>query len=185
MSDYDIYKNDKTGLLAAKEDRELAVHEAPQNIISTKSPVLIGDVNDLVTEVRKKVRIRPLVYFWIVEFADSVAIAQFDPDTGNENSFGEQVISRAHKIEAAGWYPFSQSLMDKISFPTIVLPIPIHRVEIPLGQQLVIFRRNRIHYGPGVAKGKSEYFLGIRGQSVKCIFENGTYEMSIDYKGYS
>ncbi len=182
---YHIYSNDETGLLAAKDDRELALHEAPQNLLSSKSPMLLGDMNALVQDVRKTVKTRPLVYFWIVEFGDKVAIAQFDPKTGNENSFGEQVIPRASKIKTAGWYPFSQSLMDKVGFPVIVLPVPIHRVDIPPGRELVIFRRNRIHYGVGSARGKSEYFLGVRGEPVKCISENGTFEMSIDYMGYS
>jgi hypothetical protein len=95
---------------------------------------------------------RPLKFFWIAEFSDGTATAQFDPDTGEEvqghpdwlpsktdkNDMivkdGENVPYReAHRIPQhfrgkrvvrIGWYPFSSELAKKILAASEKLVIP-------------------------------------------------------------
>lgn len=177
MPDYNIMKNEDTGLLVAQERGPVI-----QNIDPAKME--LPEINDVIYEARKKINQRPYVYFWIVEFNDNTAIAQFDPKTGNENSYGEEVIPRANKIVAVRWVPFSENLVGIVSVPCIALPITLHRVEVDQGQVVVLFRRNRLHYSGGLARGRTEYFLGIQGRPVKQIFENGKFQISTDYKGY-
>jgi hypothetical protein len=174
MPDFDYVKDEDTGLPLRQGRRPVL-----QNVENAKVDIL--DVNAMIREGRHKLQHRPFVYFWLIEFNDNTAVAQFDPKTGKENSYGEQVIPRANKIVAARWTPFTQSLMEKIDFPAICLPLPYHRVELNPGDRLTIFRRNTLHYGRGFSRGQTEYFIGIYGQPVKRIFENGKYEMSKDY----
>ena len=54
---------------------------------------------------------RPIVYMWVAEYRDGLALPQFDPDTGRENPFSSIDQSRLCKF---GWYPFSVNMMGKI-----------------------------------------------------------------------
>ena len=61
------------------------------------------------TEVRtiRPVEAPPLVYMWVVWYRDGLALAQFDPRTGEERLWGEVDWERAVK---AGWYPIPEGL---------------------------------------------------------------------------
>jgi hypothetical protein len=94
---------------------------------------------------------RPLKFFWIAEFSDGTAVAQFDPDSGKEvmahpdwlpsktkNGFivkdGKEIQYReaypvpAHfkgkQVVKIGWYPFTEVLAEKIFEATGKLVIP-------------------------------------------------------------
>ena len=54
----------------------------------------------------------PLVYFWIAEYNDGIALPQFDPESGRENGFADVDHS---KLKHFGWYPFTPELEKKIS----------------------------------------------------------------------
>jgi len=88
---------------------------------------------------------RPLVYFWIEEFRDGKALAQFDPETWKENKF---VFKNVKKI---GWYPFSLFMALNIYEKTglIVIPSenPIYELELKEDEKPFICRRNIIEFG--------------------------------------
>lgn len=95
---------------------------------------------------------RPLGFFWIAEFSDGTAVAQFDPETGmeaqghpdwlpsktDENGMvekdGEKIPYREaysipehfrdKRVVRIGWYPFSSELAKKILGATGKLVIP-------------------------------------------------------------
>lgn len=95
---------------------------------------------------------RPLGFFWIAEFSDGTATAQFDPDTGeevqghpdwlpsktDENGMivkdGEKVPYReaypvpqhfrGKRVARISWYPFSAELAKKILAASGKLAIP-------------------------------------------------------------
>jgi len=95
---------------------------------------------------------RPLRFFWIVEFSDGTALAQFDPETGEEVQGhpdwlpskidedgmivkdGRKVPYRdaypvpqhlqGKQVVRIGWYPFNPALAKKILDATGKLVIP-------------------------------------------------------------
>jgi len=122
---------------------------------------------------------RPPVYFWIAEFEDGKAIAQFDPDTGKENLF-RVVEENQDKLVAFGWHPFT----DKLSFQvlqatgiiTAPLPNPSFRIELKKGDKLIAWRRNfvRINVSGRVLGRETYYILGLEGKRIIYIREDGT-----------
>jgi hypothetical protein len=98
------------------------------------------------------VQYRPLTLFWIAEFSDGSALAQFEPETGKENrghpdwlpsktdencmveKDGEKVSHRVaypvprhlrgKRVVRIGWYPFNSELARKVLGATEKLVIP-------------------------------------------------------------
>jgi len=95
---------------------------------------------------------RPLRFFWIVEFSDGTALAQFDPESGEEvqahpdwlpskidkngmvEKDGEKLPYReaypvpehfsGKRVVRIGWYPFSSKLAAKVLGASRKLVIP-------------------------------------------------------------
>ena len=95
---------------------------------------------------------RPLGFFWIAEFSDGTATAQFDPDTGEEvqghpdwlpskTDENRMIVKdgrkvpyreayrvpqhfRGKRVARIGWYPFSSKLAKKILAASGKLAIP-------------------------------------------------------------
>jgi hypothetical protein len=95
---------------------------------------------------------RPLRFFWIAEFSDGTATAQFDPDTGEEvqghpdwlpsktddkgmtvedgengpysEAYRVPQHLRGKQVIRLGWYPFSSELAKKIFWAAGNLSVP-------------------------------------------------------------
>ena len=137
---------------------------------------------------------RPLIYMWVAEFSDGSALPQFDPETGKQNRgdptwlpekgvagsedsrpriFKEKTLSRF------GWYPFSREMVAKMSVVAIPTRNPIHTVVLKEGDELVACRRHPNVpqvMGGGYRRVESLYILGIRGEEIKTIGENGNVQ---------
>ena len=120
---------------------------------------------------------RPLVYFWIAEYTDGSALPQFDPETGRENKFSEV---DHQKLKRFGWYPFSLKLAQKIlkTEKTVVIPTKnqSYTVTVEKGDRLVAYRTNTIKLHTrkgGVDHGKTVYVLGVEGEKILQINEEG------------
>ena len=120
---------------------------------------------------------RPLVYFWISEYTDGFALPQFDPETGRENKFSEV---DHQKLKRFGWYPFSLKLAQKILTGKKIRVIPTrnwsYTVTVEKGDRLVAYRTNTIKLHTrkgGVDHGKTVYVLGVEGEKILQINEEG------------
>lgn len=120
---------------------------------------------------------RPLVYFWIAEYADKTALPQFDPATGKENSFLEVDHS---KLKRFGWYPFTVDLAQKILKTEKLVVFPAknrsYSVSLTRGDRLVAYRTNTVSLktcGCSVERGETVYVLGLDGGKVLHITEGG------------
>jgi hypothetical protein len=139
----------------------------------------------------------PLTYFWIAEFTDGSALAQFDPDTGKENKAdpdwlpsaeGQPQVPKAEvwkikTIRRFGWYPFTAQFAEKVESATkqsaIVSFNPHYRITLKEGEKLVAYRSNTVRYGfhSGIVLGReTQYILGKKGGKLKSIMEDGTWE---------
>jgi len=120
---------------------------------------------------------RPPVFFWIAEYEDGKAIAQFDPDTGEENRF---IFVEQDKLVRFGWYPFTAELSHKIfgrsGLITIPTDNPSYVIDLEHGDQLIATRENRIkfHMKGGEQSRETVYILGRAGGKVYRIKEDGT-----------
>ena len=87
----------------------------------------------------------PLVYFWVAEFNDGKALAQFDPESGIENRFN---MVDQKRLKRFGWHPFSAR------YSNVIYNTPAHNVTVPSlnqsytvepnGHKLVAYRENII-----------------------------------------
>jgi len=123
---------------------------------------------------------RPLVFFWIAEYADGTALAQFDPETGKENLFKNVDLTRVKRF---GWYPFNEDLAEKIfeAEGLIVVPSAFKHcvVELEAGDKLVAKRENVLRYfvdSGEVASREVVYVLGVEGKQILRIHEDGKVE---------
>jgi len=120
---------------------------------------------------------RPLVYFWIAEYTDGIALPQFDPETGKENRFAEV----CHKnLVRFGWYPFTVELARKVLAAEKLIVIPTinkpYKVDIKKGQELVAYRTNQIDLkmrSSEIKRQATVYVLGIVGEEPVKIDERG------------
>ncbi|MEA3281672.1 MAG: hypothetical protein U9Q68_03795 [Euryarchaeota archaeon] len=105
----------------------------------------------------------PLRYYWLIEYADGRAIAQFDPETGEENLW--KSVPKDDMIKAS-LAEFSTELSEKIIDGCGVHTIPsmmpyIYSIDLEPGDNLILFRRNYVSYsGTGVENRKTVFVLG-------------------------
>ena len=139
---------------------------------------------------------RPLTYFWIAEFADGTAIAQFDPETGKENKAdpdwlpsakGQPKIAknpayREKQLVKIGWYPFNRNFAAKVLVGTGKLPIPTnnssHTINVKKGDRVLLKRENTIKFNLSghETQRKTVYVVGIIGGKILEIHEDGSVE---------
>ena len=103
-----------------------------------------------------------LAMFWIAEYSDGMALAQFDPDTGAEHLFKEIDMSRLIRF---GWYPFGEKLHEIVPC-SVVLPISFVTVAVAPGEKLLAHRTVSMAFKPSVNKVTGhiadEYAVGIQ-----------------------
>ncbi|HEY4674475.1 MAG TPA: hypothetical protein VIH48_00300 [Candidatus Bathyarchaeia archaeon] len=122
---------------------------------------------------------RPLVFFWIAEYEDGKAVAQFDPDTGEEKTFA---LVQEDRLIAFGWYPFKPELSGRITkksgLVTIATNNPSYRVKLEKGDKLIAKRENvvRLNIKGEVVSRETAYILGKVGGKILRICEDGSVE---------
>lgn len=93
----------------------------------------------------------PLSYFWVVEYWDGQAVAQFNPETGSELMWSS-VLSRNKRVKRVMWLPFTQEFAQKVfaKTGTVCRVIPTGRAmkaDIPEGAKIILKRKGRIALG--------------------------------------
>jgi len=123
---------------------------------------------------------RPLAYFWVAEYEDGTALPQFDPETGKENLF--RYVDQT-RLKRFGWYPFSESMAQKIFKENGLVVIPTnlssHVIELKKEEKLIAKRENTIQYIPltgEVVERKIVYILGVENGVINRIREDGSIE---------
>lgn len=130
----------------------------------------------------------PPCFFWIAHYNDETSLPQYDPRTGEENSFKD--IDQS-KLKSFGWYPFTAALAKRIPQKVVVNPF-LHPVILHLEgeRRLIAVRRNFVHFGfrSGIKKRETLYLLGyqetIAGRNHKTILfidEQGNVVVSSDF----
>lgn len=137
---------------------------------------------------------RPLTFFWIAEFADGTAIAQFDPESGKENradpdwlpsakgqpKIPKSPVYREKQLVKVGWHPFNRNFAVKVLGATGRIVIPTnngsHAIDVKKGDRVLIFRENTIKFNLAGQEMQREtvYVVGIIGGKVLRIREDGS-----------
>ena len=111
----------------------------------------------------KDIGYAPLRYYWIIEYANGDAVAQFDPETGQENLWKN--IEKDDMVKAS-LAEFSTELSDKIIDGCGVHTVPsmmsdVFSIDLEPGDDLILLRRNYVSYsGAGVQNRRTEFILG-------------------------
>lgn len=139
---------------------------------------------------------RPLVFFWIAQFADGTALAQFDPQTGRENKadpdwlpsakgqpkIPKSPIYREKQLVKVGWYPFNRNFAAKVMIANGKIVIPTtnvsHTMNVKAGDRILLKRENTIKFNLSGQETRREtvYVVGIIGKKVLRISEEGGVE---------
>jgi len=115
---------------------------------------------------------QPLKYYWIVWYRDDYAVPQFDPESGEENSWKDIDQSSVRMIS---WAQFSKKLSKKVKIPTESVRKPgMTSIEYDPGDSIIIARRNhvQIRYVSKIdqyingGNNKIEYILGKNGEEL-------------------
>jgi len=148
-------------------------------------------------EIRRDLGYCPLVFFWLVEFSDGTALAQFDPETGKENKadpewlpsapnqppIPKDMVYTTRKLVRFSWVPFSDGLALKVLGATGQIVVstdnPIYSIDLKDGDRLVAYRTNLVHYGLktcSVHGRETIYVFGRAGEKLMLIHEDGSVE---------
>lgn len=117
--------------------------------------------------------------FWLAEYNDGTALAQYDPESGKENKFSQIDQSKLTKIS---WYPATKVLANKVSEIAInPLMTPVSLI-VPPGKRARLFRRNRLNYSLSGSKEPrqtvEEYVIGFEGEKLAAhIKQDGSIEL--------
>lgn len=105
-----------------------------------------------------------LKYFWIAFYDDGTALAQFDPETGDENLWRDV---QQGKLLRVAWAEFSKEMRRKVGVLAISKLHPkMYSIELEeKGDKILICRRNHISVG-GDEECRIEYILGLNGKEV-------------------
>ena len=116
----------------------------------------------------------PLSFFWIAYFNDSTAIAQFEPETGQEVLWST-VEALKHALMRVEWRPFSpkmKRLLAASGQPVRVLPQQA-AMSVELGPDCDLIIKRVRHVSMGLSKNghgdrSTLYVLGrIRGDALE------------------
>lgn len=105
----------------------------------------------------------PLRYYWIIEYENGDAVAQFDPETGQENLWN--AIPKDDMIKAS-LTEFSAELSKKVIDGCGVHTNPsvmpdVFSIDLEQGDNLMLLRRNYVSYsGAGLQNRRTDFLLG-------------------------
>lgn len=108
----------------------------------------------------------PLRYYWLIECENGDAVAQFDPESGQENLWGNVPKEGMVKVSLAEFSPeLSETIIDGCGVHTVSSPFPdIFSIDLKPGDTLILLRRNYVSYSSaGLQNRRTAFILGKNG----------------------